>query len=177
MVRRENSGGALNILLSLIDKLNLAFGLLAGGFIIIVIFSTFYEVVSRKLGYPTAWTLEISVYLLIGAAYLSLGYTERVHGHINVDFFVAFLPRKGQALVDLLVTVLKVAFALYLAWWGWQIVGRDYAADVRSFSQLRFPKYLTEVPIPVGLLLLALQYLLRLRDNLSTLLGREIHET
>src|SRR5436190_9666773 len=94
-------------LLLLVDEISTWVGKTAGWCIVILTFTTSYEVFSRYLfGYPTDWAFDAS-YILYGTLFMLAGaYTLSRNGHVRGDFiYRAWQPRK-QAWMDLVLYVL-----------------------------------------------------------------------
>jgi TRAP-type mannitol/chloroaromatic compound transport system permease small subunit len=69
----------------------------------------FIEVTSRYLfNSPTVWALETSKMLLGTIGACGWAYTHKVGGHVRVDVLYTMLPRRGQALIDVVMTVLML---------------------------------------------------------------------
>ena len=69
----------------------------------------FIEVTSRYVfNSPTVWALETSKMLLgtIGAG--GWAYTHKLGGHVRVDVLYTMLPRRGQALIDVIMSILML---------------------------------------------------------------------
>lgn len=69
----------------------------------------FFEVTSRYLfNAPTTWALETSKMLLgvIGAG--GWAYTHKLGGHVRVDVIYTMIPRRGQALIDVVMSLLML---------------------------------------------------------------------
>lgn len=94
----------MNRFLFLVDGISTWVGKTAGWCIVILTFTTSYEVFSRYLFLaPTAWAFD-TAYMLYGALFLLAGpYTLSRNGQVRGDFlYRAWSPRR-QAIVDLVL--------------------------------------------------------------------------
>lgn len=94
-------------LLFLVDEISTWVGKTFGWCILILTFTTSYEVFSRYMfGAPTEWAFDAS-YMLYGALFMMAGaYTLSRNGHVRGDFlYRAWSPRR-QATLDLLLYLL-----------------------------------------------------------------------
>ena len=91
------------VIVSSIERLSSAFGLIAVILVAPLIGALVYEVFSRyALGEPTFWAFEVS-YMLMGTIFLlSMAAALRERLHVNVDFLHAVLPRRVRAVFDLI---------------------------------------------------------------------------
>lgn len=116
---------------------------------------TCYDVGLRYLlNSPTSWATEISTYILVAVAFLGASYAHLKDRHIRVEVIP---ERFAGAIRRLDVTAAWAAF-IFVAVSAWQAllyVRSDYVNGTRAFSLLVTPLYLPEIPVAVGLLLLA----------------------
>ena len=126
-------------LLYYVDALSAAFGKTFGWCIVILTFSTSYEVFARYMfGAPTDWAFDAS-YILYGTLFMMAGaYALSRNGHVRGDFMYRSWPPRRQAMMDL-VLYLLFFFPGMLAfiYAGYQF-RRAVAADERAF--LRQPE-------------------------------------
>ena len=94
-------------LLYVVDALSAAVGKTFGWCILILTFTTSYEVFARYMfGAPTEWAFDAS-YMLYGTLFMMAGaYTLSRNGHVRGDFlYRAWSPRR-QAMMDLVLYIL-----------------------------------------------------------------------
>ncbi len=99
---RDSSRGEQ--LLHLIDGLNSAIGKTYGWCIVILTFTTSYEVFARYVfGAPTEWAFDAS-YMLYGALFMMAGaYALARNAHVRGDFIYRAWPPRRQATMDLVL--------------------------------------------------------------------------
>ena len=100
-VRRTPNASAGERLLYFIDALSSAVGKTFGWSILLLTFTTGYEVFARYIfGAPTDWAFDAS-YMLYGALFMLAGaYTLSRNGHVRGDFIYRAWPVRRQALMD-----------------------------------------------------------------------------
>ncbi|HWM45925.1 MAG TPA: TRAP transporter small permease subunit [Xanthobacteraceae bacterium] len=93
--------------LLLVDEISTWVGKTAGWCILILTFTTSYEVFSRYLfGYPTDWAFDAS-YILYGTLFMLAGaYTLSRNGHVRGDFIYRAWRPRTQAKMDLVLYIL-----------------------------------------------------------------------
>jgi TRAP-type mannitol/chloroaromatic compound transport system permease small subunit len=102
--QRRSADGGMQRLLFTVDALSTAVGKTFGWCIVILTFSTSYEVFARYVfGAPTEWAFDAS-YMLYGALFMMAGaYALSRNAHVRGDFiYRAWLPRR-QAAMDLVL--------------------------------------------------------------------------
>jgi len=117
-------------------------------------------VVARKLfNVSTSWQEEMARYLLILATFLAAAYTQKHEGHVGIDLVTYYVPPKPRALIHVIGSVAGLIVAIVLTWYSWPIwweaVKFNYHSESLWGPHLAFPYIL----IPLGMSLLALQYL------------------
>ena len=107
---------------------------------------------------PVPMTYEIGSFLMVFIVFLGIGYTQRMKAHIRVEFFTLRLPPRIKAGLDLLA--LTLGFILYVAifyqgmkWSYTSFQVGDYVAGL-----VNLPRWPSQFAIPLGALLLSLQF-------------------
>src|SRR4029453_6436335 len=100
----RGSGRAMNRVLLIVAEINTWVGKTAGWFIVILTFTTSYEVFMRYLFLaPTEWAFDAS-YMLYGTLFMLAGaYTLSRNGHVRGDFIYRSWSPRRQAGMDLLL--------------------------------------------------------------------------
>jgi TRAP-type C4-dicarboxylate transport system permease small subunit len=142
-------------------------------------FSISYGVLTRRFGLPSPiWIVQISEYSLVWVGFLATAWVLAVNKHVRVDILMSRLDRKKQTsllLIQDTVSTLLCAFFVFLCTRStWEHL-RDRVMDVGSID---VPKGWVLIVIPVGFLLLTLQFLLRVAQDVRWLqshgaLGRD----
>ena len=129
------------------------------GLLLIVI----HEVIVRYVfDSPTLFSVELSEYLLVLVVFMSIGWVLKEDRHVAVSFVVDLMPRKVRLGMNVLTSVLTMAFLGILVWKGGRTAVTAYTGDYHSSSLLNFPMWIPYVLIPLGALVLSLQYLVKI---------------
>lgn len=92
-------------------------------FIVALVVLVTLEVVLRYVfTKPTLWGYELHVMLAASSYLFAFAYTHRLRAHVRVDMIYARLPVRGQALIDVLGTLLlffPFVFMLSYSAWSW----------------------------------------------------------
>ncbi len=143
---------------SAFDRLIDVFGLLAALFIPAAALCITYEVFMRYLFHaPTIWVMEVTIYLVMAATFLSSAYAMREKAHVNVDFITNALSGKSLLYLKLLGLLLGLIFCGSLAWEGTTWTFDAYRNWELAGMILKVPKFIPEMFIPVGTALLFLE--------------------
>ena len=118
------------------------------------------------IGAPTVWQTELSIYLLMFAAFVGGAYGLKHGDQVNVDLFVEKLPGKAKAAVHLLAAVLGLVFVVVVAviafqlWWDATESGQT--SGTAWNPKLTYPYFI----VPLGMTLIGLQYLSIIYDRI-----------
>src|ERR1700755_2677244 len=72
--------------------------LLLAGFVL-----TYSVVVRYFLKYSTDWQDEMSVFLIVGAVFMSAAAVQAIRGHVAIEAIVGLLPPRANAIRQMLV--------------------------------------------------------------------------
>lgn len=121
---------------------------------------------------PTIWQTESTVYLLIAVTFLGASYGAREHAHVGVDLLPEMLPVRPRLILKLMTTLLVLAVVAIIFWTGWGMWHQAYKLDHHSSSAWGPPLWIPYAALPVGMLLLALQYLGQFTEGVLALFGK-----
>jgi TRAP-type C4-dicarboxylate transport system permease small subunit len=135
--------------------------------------TTLHAVLSRYfLGQPTLWQTELSIYLLMFVTFVGAAYGLRHHAHVGVDLIVDRLPARPRLVVRVVTAVAALIVVLVVAWTSAQIWWEAVEGDFRSPTAWRAPLSLVYAILPLGMLLVALQYVAFIVEDLQALVVR-----
>jgi TRAP-type mannitol/chloroaromatic compound transport system permease small subunit len=151
-------------LLLAVDKLSTFVGQLFAWLIVALTALITWEVISRKLGSPHAWSFDAQI-MLYGAMFMMAGaYTLAKNGHVRGDVLYGFFPARLQATIDLvLYVVFFVPGAIALVWSGWSFALESWA--IREHSSIMAegpPIYPFKFVIPAAGAMILLQGLVEI---------------
>ncbi len=146
-------------LLHFIDSLSTWVGKAFGWCIVILTFSTCYEVFVRYvLNAPTVWAFDMSVQMY-GALFMMCGaYALSQDAHVRGDVVYRLMPRRVQASIDLALYILfLLPGACALIYYGYGFAADSwFYKEVSWSSPSRIQIYFFKTLIPVsGVLVLA----------------------
>lgn len=121
---------------------------------------------------PTIWQTETTIYLLMFVAFVGAAYGLRHHAHVGVDLLIDKVPTRPQLVVRIITAVACLAVVLVVMWTAYQGWYEAYLYDHRSATAFRFPLWVAYAILPLGMLLVALQYLAMIAEGVMGLAGR-----
>lgn len=156
---------SLRLITKIFQKVNNIAGFIAG---LCVCFSALLIIAEIIIRSTTSHSLyitdEYTGYLMAVSSMLGLGYVEMCHGHIRMDL-IDMLKNKCPGLLRFLkyVTYLAaIAVAVYLTVVSWKIFQSSYADQTRSMQISATLLYIPQACLPIGSLLLTIQYVINL---------------
>ena len=136
------------------------------GLLLIVI----HEVIVRYVfDAPTLFSVELSEYLLVLVVFMSVGWVLKEDRHVAVTFAVDVLPEKMRQGFSLVTSLLTVAFLAILVWQGGRTALTAYRGDYHSSSLLDFPMWIPYTLIPLGALVLSVQYIAKISELIRSI--------
>jgi TRAP-type C4-dicarboxylate transport system permease small subunit len=108
-----------------------------------------------------SWPEPTAVLLTIVVTFIGAAACYRVCAHMNVSFFVGLLAKAPRRAVELLAELLVGLLALFMIWYGANLVATTWYNTIADFPSLSVG--VTYLPIPIGgacLLLFVIERLL-----------------
>ena len=121
-----------------------------------VAFFVAYEVTVRWLGIrPPVWPIAVSEYIMLYATMLGAPWVLRQGAHIQVNALAAVLPVGMRSVLGRALSLLGTLVCFTIAWYALRVTLSAEGLEIRSFAM---PKWLVYAPLPVGFLLLAIEF-------------------
>jgi TRAP-type C4-dicarboxylate transport system permease small subunit len=148
---------------ALLQPLNRLIVLLASAALVAAsLILTFSVVVRYLLAWPTYWQDEASVFLLVGATFLSAAWIQESRGHVAIEAISGLLPESINRWRRPLVDLLSLAFCGFFAWKSWTLLEEAWIEGQLSPSIWAPPMWIPYSTMAVGMTLLSLQIALQL---------------
>jgi TRAP-type C4-dicarboxylate transport system permease small subunit len=132
---------------------------------------TYSVVVRYFLKISTEWQDEVSVFLIVGAVFMSSGAIQAQRGHIGIEAIVGLLPKRVNHWRIVLVDTASLAFCGFFAWKSATLLQEATANDYHSTSTWAPPLWIPYSLMTVGMFLLSVQLLLQV---VAGLCGRDV---
>jgi len=157
-------------LIKYIEFVNEKIGLLCGWIILVMTLTVTFDVIMRYFfSRPTDWSLELNMYLLVGASFLSGGYCLLHEGHVRVDVLYQAFPIRVRALIDVITSAFFFLFVIVIIWKGSSMAYESFVHSKHSSQAMGWPLYPSQMVIPLGGILIGIQGLAKLLENIVIL--------
>ena len=121
-----------------------------------------YSVFSRYFfHFSTDWQDELSVFLIVGAVFMSGAAIQAQRGHVAIEAIVGLLPARTNHIRQLVVDFASFAFCAFFAWKSWTLLDEAITENYHSGSTWGPPLWIPYSLMSVGMTLLSLQLLLQ----------------
>jgi len=121
-----------------------------------------YSVLSRYfLHFSTDWQDELSVFLIVGAVFMSSAAIQARRGHVAIEAIVSLLPERANRVRQWLVDLASFVFCAFFAWKSWTLLDEAWTENYHSGSTWAPPLWIPYSLMAVGMTLLSLQLLLQ----------------
>lgn len=115
-----------------------------------------YEVMARWLGFrPPVWPVTISELTMLYATVLAAPWVLRRAEHIQINILVAVLAPRRRTALGRVVCLVGMLACLLVAWYALRVTLTAQGLEIRSFEM---PKWVVYAPLPLGFLLLAIEF-------------------
>src|SRR3982074_3801722 len=134
--------------------------LVAAGFVL-----TYSVIVRYFLKISTDWQDEMSVFLIVGAVFMSSAAVQAFRGHVAIEAIVGLLPPRANMIRQILVDLASLAFCAFFAWKSWTLLHEAVEEGFHSGSTWGPPLWIPYSLMTVGMTLLSIQILLQVVDD------------
>jgi len=138
-----------------------------GTLILAALVLTLSVVMRYFLRIPTDWQDETSVFLLVGAIFMSAAYVQSYRGHVGIEALAGLLPRRLNAGRLLLVDLVSFLFTAFFSWKSWTLLREAVVEHQTTDSTWGPPLWIPYSTMAVGMTLLSLQILLQVATRLG----------
>jgi TRAP-type C4-dicarboxylate transport system permease small subunit len=160
--------GAVGLAERALASVNHLVVILSSTALVIASFVLTYSVVVRYfLKISTDWQDETSVFLIVGAVFMSAAAVQARRGHVGIEAISVLLSPRANHIRRSLVDVVSLAFCMYFAWKSWALLHEAWIEDHHSGSTWGPPLWIPYSLMTVGMALLSIQIFLQLAAALE----------
>src|SRR5882757_3649040 len=123
---------------------------------------TYSVIVRYFLHISTDWQDEMSVFLIIGAVFMSSAAIQARRGHVAIEAISSMLPPPVNRVRLLIVDIMSMAFCGFFAWKSWVLLEEAWVENFHSGSTWGPPLWVPYSLMTAGMTLLSLQLLLQI---------------
>jgi TRAP-type C4-dicarboxylate transport system permease small subunit len=135
--------------------------LVASGFVL-----TYSVIVRYFLKISTDWQDEMSVFLIVGAVFMSAAAVQSLRGHVAIETIIGLLPARVNRARQILVDVASLIFCAFFSWKSWTLLHEAWVEDYHSGSTWGPPLWIPYSLMSIGMTLLSIQILLQVVGEL-----------
>src|SRR5690242_19446122 len=122
-----------------------------------------YSVLGRALFHlANYWQDEASVFLLVGATFMTSAYVQSQRGHIGIEAFVGLLSPQSNRIRLWLVDVASFLCCAFFAWKSWTLTHEAFVEGRVTNSTWSPPFAIPYTLMALGMTLLCVQMLLQI---------------
>lgn len=130
---------------------------------------TYSVIVRDVLHWSTDWQDEISVFLLVGATFLSAPWVQARRGHIAIEAITGFLSPRAQQVRLLFADIVCLGFAAVFGWQCWTLLMEAIESGEVTDSVFAPPLWFPYGLMTAGIVLLALRFLVQVVQDVARL--------
>ena len=111
---------------------------------------------------PQNWAIDVSCIILLYITMLAAAWVQRYEGHVSIDFIFGFISRKSQIKLHIFNSIVCVICFAMVVFFGFKETLTAYRMGLIAGMPLEPPKWILTLSIPIGFLLLLVQFLRRI---------------
>ncbi len=135
--------------------------------LVVASFVLTYSVLSRYFfHFSTDWQDEFSVFLIVGAVFLSSAAVQSRRGHVAIEAVSAMLSPKVNRIRLLIVDVASLIFCGFFTWKSWLLLHEAIVEGFRTGSTWQPPLWIPYSLMTAGMALLTIQIALQIATAL-----------
>lgn len=116
-------------------------------------------------------SVEVSEYLLVFICFASVAWVLRENRHVKMEVIISTLASRARLLTNAVTSILALGFCSVVVWKATEVMLYNYHRDFKSASLVGFPLWIPYFVIAIGILILSLQYLVRISEFVGGLRG------
>jgi len=152
----------------LIAPVNYAVTVVASVALVVASFVLSYSVASRYFfHFSTDWQDEFSVFLIVGAVFMSSAAVQARRGHVAIEVLSNMMTPRANRVRLFLVDVASLAFCAFFAWKSWILLHEAIVEGYRTGSTWQPPLWIPYSLMTCGMVLLSIQLLLQVATHIS----------
>ncbi|MGB7243029.1 MAG: TRAP transporter small permease [Sulfitobacter sp.] len=158
----------LNTIIDVFERITLWMAVVAAGLILAMSGWITYDVLTRYfLDFASPWAFDLSEYALVWITFLGAPWVLLQDRHVRIELLVDVLPRSAQRALGITVSIIAICACLVLAWKTGVAALQYIERDIMMARIWRIPRIWPYSIIPIGSMLMALAFMVRLRLYLT----------
>ena len=155
------------MLIKFLDKVCQLCAVIGALLLLFVTFSIAYSIVTRQMGLGSPiWIFQFNEYALLWVTFLGTAWLLAEDKHVHICLLTNVLGKRINKVLDILHNLVGFGLCGVLAWYGFFSTQNHLARNVIDTQAVDVPKWLILSIIPLGFVLLSLQFLRKLYVSL-----------
>lgn len=147
---------------NIFDRINDFFALLAVIILATIALAITLEIIQRAIwGRTTAGLIELSGFGILYITFLGAAWVLRREGHVRMDILVERLPRRAQAVLNIITSLIGATACGLITFYGIKVTRFFFETGYTLTTLLEPQKWPFIIIIPIGSFLLFIQFLRR----------------
>lgn len=144
---------------AVVERCNLALGMVSGLGILLMGLILTYEVFCRYFfSSPTIWVQETSIYLYMWTMLAAASYTLQTRKHVHVDLVVDRLPVRPKLVLEAVTSTIGAIFCGIVSVQAYEMIAATVRFSKVSATPLRVPLWIPQSALLMGFVLLTCQF-------------------
>ena len=136
--------------------------LVAAGFVL-----TYSVIVRYFLKISTDWQDETSVFLIVGAVFMSAAAVQARRGHVAIEAVSAMMSPRANRIRLFFVDIATLIFCAYFSWKSWTLLHEAIVEGYRTGSTWQPPLWIPYSLMTCGMVLLSIQVALQVANHFA----------
>ena len=150
----------LQIVGAIVDRINGIFLALSCLVLLFIVISVSVNVILRYVfNSPIMWIVPITENCLLYITFLAAAWVLQRNEHVSLDLLISHLSPHRQAFLQVVNCAIGLAICLVITWFGTKVTWADFMSGALQATITRIPKASVLFIIPVGSLLLSIEFL------------------
>ena len=146
--------------MKLVDKLCNFLAILAGIYLVAIMFAIVFQASARSFGYSgSSHVFTFTEYGLLYIVMAASPWLVREKGHVYIELLTAALPKSVAPAFSRVVTLLCVVICAVLVWYTFEATMKAYTRSDFDMRSIDMPKWLLLGSMPICFALMAVQFL------------------
>jgi TRAP-type C4-dicarboxylate transport system permease small subunit len=116
---------------------------------------------------PSDWQDELSVFLLVGATFVSAAWIQARHGHVGIDALQHLLPAAAERVRRVVADAVSLTFCGFFCWRCWALLMEAWEEGQITDSPWGPPLWIPYGLMSAGMTLLTAQLLIQTLDHFT----------
>lgn len=149
----------MNTFLRLIDRLIVLLAILAGVYLVVIMFGIVFQASARSFGY--SGSSHIFTFTEFGLLYIAMAaspWLVMTRGHVYIEILTAAVPDAVRPVLSRFVTLLCVIVCLFVVYYGIKTTLISFERGDADMRSIDMPRWLLLISIPISFGLMAIQF-------------------